>query len=51
MTSVCVYLKQPLEAALPDSLRWQDVGQLGVGVGHEQAGGYILSDKLSHSGL
>lgn len=42
-----MYLKQPLKTALLDRLRRQHVGQLSVGVGHQQAGSHKLTNKLS----
>lgn len=54
MVFVCpgpVYLEQPLEAALLHGLGGQDVGQLGVGVGHQQAGRHKLPDKLGDPSL
>jgi len=43
---VGAYLEQPLEAALLHGLRRQDVGQLGVGVGHQEARRHELADEL-----
>lgn len=45
------YLEEPLKAALLDSLAWQDVGELSVGVRDEEAGGHVFLDKLGDAGL
>lgn len=44
-------LEEPLKAAFLDSLRGQDVGQLSVGVGHQQARCHKLSNKLGDPSL
>ncbi len=46
-----VYLEQPLEAALLDGLGRQDVGQLSVGVRHQQAWRHKLANKLGDPSL
>lgn len=45
-TSPHRYQKEPLEAALLDSLAGQDVGELSVGVRDEEAGGHVFLDEL-----
>lgn len=48
---VYVYLEQSLKAALLDSLGGQHIGQLGVGVRHQQAGRHKLTNELGDSSL